>query len=317
MIIDYNFFGLDFHGNVYDTAIPTSQLDQVTIGAGIYDEIFISVDTSINSDNERPGKWKLKNIMDAKFQNDLEAGTLDADGYTVTMIHIYRRKYLEDKDWLLVASFDYDIDYNVYSFVDRLAENGVLYEYAIVPIANSIIGETTLSDPIKTEYEGVFISDLENNFKLEYDFQLGDIEYNKNSSLITPINAKYPIAVNGSQNYRSGNISYIPLSADQISAGGTKVDGKQEQTLRNNVVNFLNKGTAKAIRNENGEMMIVVTQNVKSSSKNGSLIDIHAISFDYTEIGKLDYSTLNKSGLVGSASKSKYTFDENGEVIWE
>lgn len=317
MIIGYDFFSKEFHGNVYDTAIPTSQLDELTVGAGIYDEIFVSVDTTIDEKNEKPTKWMLKNIMDVKFKNDLEAGTLDADGYVVNKIQIYRRKYLEEKDWLLIAEFDYDKNYNVYSFVDRLAENDVMYEYAIVPVANKIIGETTLSDPIKVTYDGVFISDLENNYKMEFDYEIGDVNYNKNVSFVTPINAQYPIAINGGQNYRSGNISFTPVSKEQKDTSGTKVNGRNESILRKNLTDFLNKGTAKAIRNENGEIIIVATYDVKTSSKGGNLVDIHAMSFSYNEIGKLDYPTLSKGGLIGSASKSKYTFDENGEIIWE
>lgn len=317
MIIDYNFFGLDFHGNIYDTAIPTSQLDELTIGAGIYDEVFVSVDTTIDDTNEKPERWQLKNIMNAKFNNDLEAGTLDADGYVVNKIQIYRRRYLQDKEWLLVADFEYDKEFNVYSFVDRLAENNITYEYAIVPVANKIVGETTISDPIKVAYEGIYISDLENNYKIEYDLSLGDISYVKNSSMVNPLNAKYPIVINGNQNYKSGSITFTPLSQEQIDAGGMPVDGKTENIQREAVVQFLNKGTAKAIRKENGELLIVSVSNVKSTSRNGNLIDVHSISFDYTEIGAVESSTLSKGGLVGSASKSKYTFDENGNVVWE
>ena len=97
MIIGYNFFNKDFHGMVWDTAIPTSEQDELTIGAGIYDQIFVSVDTTIADENVKPDKWNKKNIMNAKFQNDLEAGSLDADGYVITKIQIYRRKHLGGK----------------------------------------------------------------------------------------------------------------------------------------------------------------------------------------------------------------------------
>ena len=51
MMIDYNFFGYKFHGNVWDTAIPTSHIDEVVIGAGIYDEIYVSGDAHIDRFN--------------------------------------------------------------------------------------------------------------------------------------------------------------------------------------------------------------------------------------------------------------------------
>lgn len=317
MIIGYDFFSKDFHGNIFDTAIPTAELDEVTMGAGIYDELFVSVDTSIADDNVKPGKWKLKTIMDAKFQNDLEAGSLDADGHVVTNIQIYRRRYLEDKEWLIVGEFPYDRDYNVYSFVDRFTENGVDYEYAIVPVANKVIGDITVSEPVGVDYDGVYISDLENNFKLEVDFNLGDVSHNTNFATSQPLNGKYPILTYGTQNFQSGDITFLPLSEEQLSMGGGAINGREERVMRERVVTFLQKGGAKVIRNDNGQTIVVGTSNVKSTSKNGNLIDLSSITFTYTEIGKLDNETMGKAGLIGTASKSKYTFDENGEIVWK
>ena len=67
MIIGYNYFGKSVDGILFDTAVPTSNLDEVIVGAGIYDEIFVSVDTTITNQNAKPDKWQLKTIMDAKF----------------------------------------------------------------------------------------------------------------------------------------------------------------------------------------------------------------------------------------------------------
>lgn len=317
MIIGYDYFGYNFHGTLYDTAIPTVGIDELTLGAGIYDELYISVDTKTSSANEKPQKWDLKNIMDAKFKSNLEAGTLDADGHSITDIQIYRRKYLEEQKWLLVSQFPYDTSYNMYSFVDRLAQNDMTYEYCIVPVSNKIIGDSTVSDPVHVEYEGVFISDLDGNYKIEYDYNIGDVNYNNNTTLINTLNGGYPIAINGNQKYKSGTIDFLPVSLEQKESGGTKVNGKTEAILRENIANFLQKGNAKVIRKENGEILIVVTTDVKTTSKNGSLSDIHSMSFGYTEIGGLDFDTMSKGGLIAKASKSNYTFDEYGEIIWE
>ena len=317
MIIGYNFFNKDFHGVIFDTAIPTSEQDELTIGAGIYDQIFVSVDTAIDDKNVKPDKWNKKNIMNAKFKNDLEAGSLDADGYVITKIQIYRRKYLVDKDWILVGQFDYDKLYNTYSFIDRTVENQALYEYSIVPIAKEVIGDITTSEPIKVEYDGIYISDLENNYKMEMDLNFGDVTYNKNSSTITPLNSQFPIVIYGNQNYKSGNISFLSVTDDQVKSGGTELNGREERIHRDKIVNFLQKSGAKVIRNSNGEVMIIATNNIKTTPKEGFLLDIHSVGFDYTQLGDMDSPTLIKGGLVGSALKSNYTYDENGEIIWE
>lgn len=317
MIIGYNFFNKDFHGIVFDTAIPTSQQDELTIGAGIYDQLFISVDTTINSENVKPDKWYKKNIMNAKFENDLEAGSLDANGYNITNIQLYRRKYLVDKQWTLVGQFEFDRAYNTYSFIDRTAENKALYEYSIVPIAKEVIGDITTSSPILSEYDGIYISDLENNYKMDIDLSLESVSYNKNTSIINPLNSKFPIVVSGNQNYKTGSVSFLSVTDEQVQSGGSQVDGMAERVHRDNVTSFLQKNGAKIMRNSNGEVMVVATDSIKSTPKDGFLLDIHAIGFDYTQIGNIDSSTLMNNGLVGSALKSKYTYDENGEIIWD
>ena len=316
MIIGHDFFTLDFHGNVFDTAISTSHLDEVVLGAGIYDELYVTVDTTVSMENKKPEKWQLKTIMDAKFKNDLEAGSLDADGHIVTKIQIYRRKYLEEREWLIVGQIDYDENYNVYSFIDRFAENGATYEYAIVPIANKVIGDITVSEPIEVDYDGVFISDINSNFKLEIDFNKGSISHNTNMATSQPLNSPYPILMYGKQKYQSGSISFLPLTERQILAGGAEIDGKEEREYREKVIDFLENGGSKVIRNDNGEMLVIGTHDVQSSSKNGRLQDLSEVSFNFTEIGKINNETMTKSGLIGVPSKSKYTFDENGEIQW-
>jgi len=86
VIVGYTYFGKDMDGNVYDTAIPTSEIDEVTLSDGMYDELFTSVNTEIDKTNERPDGWEIKTIMDAKFNDSLEAGSIDGSGHKVTKI---------------------------------------------------------------------------------------------------------------------------------------------------------------------------------------------------------------------------------------
>ena len=317
VLIGYDFFG-SRKNLCFDTAIPTSQLDSVIMNTGVYDELFISLDTAIARANNRPEGWFLKNIMHAKFENDLESGSLDADGHKITKIQIYRR-ILGDgaSGWVLVGEFEYKTDFNVYSFVDVTAESGRYYEYSIVPVAGNVIGEKTISDPTYISYNGVFISDKENNYKIQFDFESKDTEYNKNFSSMTPLNGEFPIVVYGDQDYRTGSISFLPLSETQIKSGGTKVDGKEERLIRDKVTSFLNNGKSKVLRNDNGDIMIMATSNVKSSPKSNALMDIQSVSFDYTELGEVHSDTLLRAGLVGGVVESNYTYDEYGNVIWD
>lgn len=316
MIIDYNFFGVDFHGNIFDTAIPTAEIDELKMGAGIWDEVFVSIDTKIDSKEEKPKTWQLKTIMDAKFEKNLEAGSLGADGHVVTKIQQYRRNINGDGKWVLIGVFDYDEDYNVYSFLDRLVENEAVYEYAIVPVAGNILGDITVAEPIKVKYDGLFISDLQNNYKIEFDKNVDSISHNRNFAKFDVLNGRFPIPVFGNQNYRTGSMSFLPLTQQQIESNGMKIDARSEKTLQKNIVNFLTAKSAKVIRDSTGENMIVAVHDVSTKQREGALEDLSDISFSFTEIGEMDYETMSGSGLIGQAGKSRYTFDEDGEVVW-
>lgn len=317
MIIGYNIFGKGLHGQFFDTAIPTTQIDELTIGAGIYDELYISLDTTISNVNNKPTEWFLKNIINPKFQGNLEAGSLSANNHKVTEIQLYRRKVGDQKDWTLIGRFSYEFKSNVYSVVDNTAENDAYYQYAIVPIADDVTGELTISDPVHVEYKGVYLTDLDNNYRLQIDFEMGDVKYNKNSSTMTPLNGEFPVMVFGNQNYRTGNVTFLPITQEQIDAGGTTIDGRAERIQRDKVVNFLNNGKAKILRNDNGDIMIIATSGVESTPMEHQLMDVHSVAFDYTELGKVNSQTLVGTGLVAGATKSSYTYDERGEVIWD
>ena len=314
MIVGHSFYGLE--DVVWDTAIPTTQLDTMRIGEGIYDEIYMTLDTNIKDDGNRE-KWSLKTIMNSKFENDLEAGTIAGNGHVVTRLQLYRRLYSSTSDWVLIGDTDYTDEFNVYSFVDNTAENGKTYEYAIMPVANKIAGELNKSEPQKVEYEGVYISDTENNFRIELDFQQDTIQHNRNSALITPLNGKYPIAVFGKQDYRTSSLTFLPISQKQIDTGGTDINGRDERTVRDKVTSFLNNGRAKILRNDNGDVMIIASQNVQTNPKETYLPDIQSVKFDYAELGRINSSDLIRTGLVAEAVKSKYTYNEYGDVIWD
>lgn len=316
MIIGYNFFSKDFHGNVWDTAIPTSHIDEVIMGEGIYDDLFITVDTAHEKNTPIPDRWKLKTIMHSKFKGDLEGGSIGGGNHRVRNIQIYRRKHQTNEPWLLISQFPYDSNYNMYSFVDRFTENGAKYEYAIVPLSKDVMGEVTVSEPVQVDYEGVFITDLYNNYQLEVDFNLGQVTYNNNMSTSSPLNGRFPIVTYGNQDYRTGTVDFLPLSDEQKQSKGTKIDGKLERQYKENVLEFLKSPQAKVIRNDNGDMIVVATHGITTQSKNGNLIDLNAVSFSFTEVGKLDYNTMTKGGLIGEAGKSRYTFDERGNIVW-
>jgi hypothetical protein len=253
--------------------------------------------------------------MDAKFTGDLDGGSIGAEGFTITHIQLYRSVYGTGK-WDAVGQFKYDEEFNVYDYIDRYVQNGALYQYAIVPVANEVSGEKLLSDTIQSSYEGIFITDRYENKRLEYDINLGDISYNTVSSLNQPIDSEFPIVTFGKSKYRSGNLSVLPLSKETVALAGGSIDKLAEQINRQDWLDFLNNGKAKVLRMDSGVLMLVVTQNATSTHKEGDLLrDLASVSFDYVEIGKLNFGMMIKNDLIPSGYASRMTFDDFGGII--
>ena len=315
MIIGVDYYGYGFDQQYYDTPIPTSELDEVTLGAGLYDELFISVDTTIDDSQTKPSQWTLKTIMDAEFNNGLEAGSINGKNHLVTQIQCYRREYMQqNSEWQLVAQFDYDDRYNIYTVIDRFIENNKTYEYCVVPLAKEIQGDKLLGAPIQAEFNGMFISDLESNYSININFSFSDLTYNTNMNTSVPLNGEFPIVSYGNANYRTGSASFLPLTPQQEFGYTSQINAYDEFKNRKNVIDFLNNGKAKVIRREDGDVMVVATNNVKTTAISESLDSISTVTFDFTEIGKLDYNTMEKAGLIADAGKSLYTYDEYGNI---
>src|SRR5690606_17832871 len=118
--------------------------------------------------------------------------------------------------------------------------------------ANEVLGDKLVSDSIVAEYEGIFITDRKENRKLDYDINLGDISYNLTSSSATPLNGQFPIVTYANSNYRTGNLSVLPLSKKTIDMAGGGIDKLGEQLNRQKWLDFLNNRKAKVLRMDSG-----------------------------------------------------------------
>jgi len=313
MIVGYNFFGFE-EGAVFDTPICTEMIDELRLNEGTYDEVYVDLDTSVSDVPSKPTAWSIQTIMDAKFTGDLDAGSLGADGFKVTRVQLYRTVY-GTENWELVTEFDYDEAYNMYNFTDRYVQNGVTYQYAIVPVANEVMGERLVSDTVDVSYHGIFLTDRKENKRLEFDITLGDISHNTNSSVNEPLNGQFPIVVFGNSNYRSGNLSVLPISDATKNLYGAGIDKMQEQINRTSWLDFLNNCKAKVLRIDSGVLMLVVTMNAKETHMDGdNLRDLATLSFDYTEIGKLTHEMMQNNDLLATTDRGKFTFNDYGEV---
>lgn len=291
-------------------------IDRLKVDQGMYDEIYIDLDKNITDENVRPTSWTPTTIMDSRFNGDLDGGSIGAEGFKITGIQL-QRTLLGSGKWDVIGTYDYTPDFNFYDYIDRFTQNGAIYQYAVVPVANDVSGNRMISDEVQSSFEGIFITDKKENRRLQYDITLGDISYNTVSSVNQPINGKFPVVTFGNSKYRSGNLTVLPLSKQTVALAGSGIDKFAEQATRMKWLEFLENGRAKVIRMDNGVLMLVVTHSAIVTHRDGDILrDLADISFEYVEVGDINFDTLLKNDLVNSSVyMKKVTFDDYGGII--
>lgn len=294
MIIGYDFMGYD-DGAVFDSKNVVNKFYRLELLNAVFDEINVRTKTDTGCSSEKQ-EWQFDTKLLAKFQGNLEAGNIQVQGNQIEFIQFKKRK-IGDLEWLNVAILPYELDKLVYEYDDKFVEAGEIYEYAILPLAYGGIEGEYVTDDIECKFDHTWLFDKDNNFKLMYNIEYGDIETVMPSNTYEPLGSKYPIvSYNGELDYRRGVIKSL-LIADNSTNG--KIDVRQEKLLRNNIINFLKNKKPKIIKDSSGNYLLIsIIGNPKLVPNNNLSRLLYEINFEFIEIGNVyDENTLIHSGL--------------------
>ena len=245
--------------------------------------------------------------------------------------------------WLTLFSIDVaqasDMNFTVIDFYNRYGRE---YQYALVPVmvqqqsgvTVEVEGGYTLSNIVKSIFDGVFIADNTAIQKLQATVAYNGVSVRQNVGVIETLGSKYPIIVsNNNLNYRIGTISadvfhegfystqkYSQLEelltsdgANIITSGGdllialAEIDVKTNQWSRTKMVaareaieKFLTNKSPKIIKDWNGNIWLVAfTSDVSLTFANEWGMGIANFSATWTEIGSAeDQHDLQDSGLI-------------------
>ena len=168
MFISLDFFGLD-EGAVFKTNIGHVNYNELQITGTMIDEIYVDEDIEIPVTTDNPESWTYSTILNAKFQGNLEAGNLSANGSEIELIKFQKRRW-DELEWTDVGEVKYNEDGKViYELLDKFVANQQVYQYSLLPVTSSVLGSRVLSEDITVDFEGVFLSDKDNNYRLLYD----------------------------------------------------------------------------------------------------------------------------------------------------
>lgn len=272
-------------------------LNGTKIQNGIFDDVLITKDINSNYSTNIED-WDFNTIIKCDFENGTNAGNVDIVLSQLTSLRIKRRK-LGDFNWITIQ----EIEVNSFSDLntikrDYFAPSNEEFEWALVPVLNGVEGQYII-ESLKTDFNGVFISDFYQTFKLDKNVSYTGRTSNQSIGQILPIGKEYPTVVsNGKADYESGGISGMLLN-ESFDENGL-IDRKETTETINSFLSFLKNGNTKIIKDWNSNIWVAkIVGNPSVSYNNSYGMGIANVSFEWVEQGKYDNEEdLKNNGLI-------------------
>lgn len=298
--LNYNFFA---DGDALNTA-PSSvdNITNVKLTNSIFDHFNVTKNTSTVVSTSIPTGWDYDTIMNASFNNNIDAGNVNYLINQISSIKIKRRKQ-GDFDWLTLATIPINkVEDLSFIFNDLLNQDNVTYEYALVPIIGEIEGKYLINS-IMSQFNGVFIGNAETIYKFLYEVKYSSNQRNQQVGVFQVLGQQYPIVVaNGALSYESGNVTATILNDDFEKTG--IIDRAEIVKQKDALKNFLTDKKPKILKDWNGNIWLcIVNSNIDVSYKEGTGMGIPVISFDWTEIGESNnQQSLYNNGILSEVN---------------
>lgn len=296
----FSFLGFNFNGdkNALDHA-PTNinDITKVQLQNGVFDHYTLTRDVqSPYSSEKKP--WDFLTLMEADFNNNINAGNTDLILSQISSIKI-KRRIKGDFNWMTLGEFPINkIEDLKFNFKDLYNANGMEYEYALVPIINQIEGNYIINS-VESKFNGVFVCDYETIYKFYVGVGYGEMDSVQSVGVYETIGGKYPIVVsNGDINYKKGSIRATILNQNYED---TRVLDRQATVKARELVDkFFKNKRAKILKDDNGNIwLIYFTSNIQTSFRNDLHMGIADISAEWTEQGDPnDQEDLYVNGLL-------------------
>lgn len=294
--LNYNFFS-DI--NALDNAPSNVEgINNVKLTNAIFEHFNVTQNINTEVNTNIPIAWDYDTILDANFENNLNAGNVDFLVEQISAIKI-KRRVQGTFDWLTLATIPINSvnDLN-FVFNDLLNKNGVQYEYAFVPIIENVEGNYII-DTVFSQFNGVFIGDAQNIYKFLYEVEYGSNSRNQQVGIFEVLGQQYPVFVaNGALSYESGSVTATILNDDYEKTG--VIDRIAITQQKDIIKDFLTNKKAKILKDWNSnEWLCIVNSNINVTYKSNYGMGIPSIQFDWTQIGDAsNQQDLYKNGIL-------------------
>ena len=211
-------------------------------------------------------------------------------GGDVKMLKLKRRKY-GDFNWVtlnsatIIPTRPYDVVWH-----DNLAQSGVTYEYAVVPVSSGVEGRY-VTDNILAQFNGLFICSKDKIYKLYEGIAYGSGQREQKVGVFEPYGRKYPIVTsNANINYDTGSFSGLILPENYMETG--KIDRKAIVERKDAILDFLTNKSAKIIKDFNTNIWLcMITGSPSVTYENSFGMGVVSIDASWVEIGDVNNSS--------------------------
>lgn len=276
------------------TPTAVKNIRSVLLQNGIYDELYISRDTSGPYTTDIPGTWDFDTILHARFQGNLHAGNVEYSIGEISHIRIKRRER-GSFDWVTlfeipIADFD-DFRFQLY---DRYNRAKTEYEYALVPVTNNVEGNLNINH-VYSDFDGVYLTEKDRTFNTALSVEVS-VQKNHPSEVVGTLGRVYPYIVGNSRNnYYSGTVTatfieYNPAAGDWNVGTGWK--------YRRALMAFLENSRPKILKLHDGRMWLVNVMDAVTESPQEHA-DAPVTTISWTETGDAEsVQDLYFNGLI-------------------
>ena len=223
--LTYNFTGLET-GNAYYVTLQATTIEGMILTA-TSNAFVISIDTPTLGQ-----ATVINNACDGYIS--VVSNLSGSYSSAISKVLVKRRDVNDTSgEWLtLYAQPITNASSMNFIFVDFFNQYGKTYEYALVPITTQtqsgvlveIEGGYTISQPIDSIFDGVFIVDNTGSQRLKAGASYGSMRLNQQVSVINTLGSQYPIIVtNSEQQYHNGSISARIVPTDFYSDHGDRI----------------------------------------------------------------------------------------------
>lgn len=238
---------------------------------------------------ELPIPIELTNKCDEGYI-EIHTASPNPIGGDVKMLKLKRRKY-GDFNWVTINSAaiiptrPYDVVWH-----DNLAQSGVTYEYAVVPVSSGVEGRY-VTDNILARFNGLFICSKDKIYKLYEGIAYGSGQREQKVGVFEPYGRKYPIVTsNANINYDTGSFSGLILPENYMETG--KIDRKAIVERKDAILDFLTNKSAKIIKDFNTNIWLCMITGSPSVTYESSFgMGVVSIDASWVEIGDVNNSS--------------------------